>query len=272
MKPESQMCPFCGKNEEKKISSTLRFCKKCKIIFNTNHKSLSYDRDYFIKEYKEQYGKTYIEDYGNIYNLSLLRLERISQFIDLSYRLSLLDIGSATGFFLKAAKDKGVETLLGIEISSFAANYCRDNFNINVIEASFEDLDLHKRFDIITSWFFIEHCADPLNVLKRIYSMLNQGGVFAFSVPSFFGPMFYFDRVKWIVTHPSDHRIDLSPRSAKRILKSIGFRKVEVIKSGYHPERVLSKSSIFYNPFELFYKKFTDKTAFSDTIEIYAVK
>ena len=39
--------------------------------------------------------------------------------------LSLLDIGSAMGFFLKSALDRGICNLLGIEISPFAADYCK---------------------------------------------------------------------------------------------------------------------------------------------------
>ena len=102
--------------------------------------------------------------------------------------------------------------------------------------------------------------------------MLNDGGVFALAVPSCFGPMFYFDRNEWVRTHPKDHRIDLSPEGAKKILKDIGFKKVKVIKCGYHPERVLRRESLFFMPFELIYRLYSSLTGFSDTIEIYAVK
>ncbi len=272
MKPEAEKCPICGKNEAKKISTNLNLCKSCHVLFNSDCRSLSYDRDYFISEYREQYGKTYLEDYGNIYNLSIERLDRILKLLAIGGMTSLLDIGCAAGFFLKAAKDKGISTLLGIEISSYAADYCRNTFGIDVIESPFDRVELHKRFDIITSWFFIEHCAEPMNAMKRIYSMLNKGGIFALSVPSYFGPMYYFKTDEWIRTHPADHRIDLSPSSAKAILKSLGFRKVYVIKSGYHPERIMRSGSILYSLLEPLYRKFTDFTAFSDTIEIYAVK
>jgi SAM-dependent methyltransferase len=272
MKPDPGKCPVCGKDEKREISSNLNLCRNCHIIFNSDCRSLSYDRDYFINEYNEQYGRTYLEDYSNIYNLSNLRLNRILELLAVEGKHSLLDIGSAAGFFLKAAKDRGISTLLGIEISEYAADYCRKTFGIDVIESPFDNVELHKRFDIITSWFFIEHCMDPLGAMTRIFSMLNRGGVFALSVPSHYGPMFYFDKEKWVATHPADHRIDLSPSSAKRILKQIGFRKVYVIKSGYHPERVLKSSSLIYGFFEPLYRKFTDLTAFSDTIEIYAVR
>jgi SAM-dependent methyltransferase len=265
-------CPLCGNTSGKKITLDLYKCEKCFLIFNVNCKSLSYDRDYFISEYQRQYGRTYPEDFENIYNLSRLRLGKILKFFKGRVNLSLLDIGSAAGFFLRAGKDMGIEKVKGVEISGFAADYCRKNFSIDVIESSFETAEIYEKYDIITSWFFIEHLADPLKSMERIYSLLNEGGVFALAVPSCFGPMYIFKKDEWIKTRPVDHKIDLSPKAAKIILKNIGFRKVKVIRSGYHPERIVSRNSLLFRPFDLLYSVFTSITAFSDTIEIYAVK
>ncbi len=273
MKSEIAGCPFCGRSSETEISIDLHKCRRCDLIFNINCKSLSYDRDYFISDYQGQYGKTYLDDFENIYRLSFTRLQKILKLIKSSkYETSVLDIGSAAGFFLKAAKDAGIMKLLGIEISNFASDYCRNNFKIEVIESPFEKAEIKEKFDIITSWFFIEHLMDPLSAMKRIYSMLNDGGVFALAVPSCFGPMFFLSRNEWIKTHPADHRFDLSPKGAKRILKDIGFKNVIVAKCGYHPERVVSRENLFYKPFELIYRLYSVLTGFSDTIEIYAVK
>jgi len=273
MNSKSAGCPFCGRSSEKKISIDFYRCRRCDLIFNINCKSLSYDRDYFISDYQGQYGKTYLDDFDNIYRLSNTRLEKILKLTKLPAKdISILDIGSAAGFFLKAAKDKGIKKLKGIEISNFASDYCRNNFNIDVIESPFEHAEINEKFDIITSWFFIEHLSDPLSAMKRIYEMLNDGGIFALAAPSCYGPMFYFNIDEWIRTHPKDHRIDMSPAGAKKILKEIGFTKVKVRKCGYHPERVLSRESFLYKPFELIYRIYSSLTGFSDTIEIYAVK
>lgn len=273
MNSELLNCPFCKAPSSIQISIDLYKCNKCSLVFNVNCKSLSYDRDYFISEYQEQYGKTYLEDFDNIYKLSSYRLDKILKLLKVKNKnKSILDIGSATGFFLKAAKDKGIKKLKGIEISSFASKYCIENFGIDVIQSSFENSEISEKFDIITSWFFIEHLSDPLKSIERIYDTLNDGGIFALAVPSYFGPMFVFDRDEWIRTHPKDHRIDLSPKGAEKILKLTGFKKVKVIKCGYHPERVISRNNILFKPFEFFYRRYTLLTGFSDTIEIYAVK
>ncbi len=272
MIPESLDCPFCRGHKVKEISGNFFLCKNCKIVFNTEYQSLSYDRDYFIKEYKEQYGKTYIEDFDNIYSLSSERLNRIFRLHRKTNPDSLLDIGSAAGFFLKAAADKGIDRLLGIEISQYASSYCINNFKIPVIHSPFDSAGITDKFDIISAWFFLEHCGDPAKEIKKIYELLNDGGVLALAMPSYFGPLFTFDREKWIKTHPGDHRIDVSPGGAEKILKEAGFRKVKTYSCGFHPERVLKSSSLFFRPFSYFYKKFAGYTSYSDTIEIYAVK
>ena len=272
MSEQPYNCPLCSKPSEKQITGDLFKCGKCELIFNINCRSLSYDRDYFISEYERQYGRTYPEDFKNIYSLSVQRLKIILQLIKNRNDLSLLDIGSAAGFFLKAAEDSGIQKVMGVEISAFASDYCRKNFSIDVIESPFEDAVINEKFDIITSWFFIEHLADPLNAMKRIYDLLNEGGVFGLAVPSCFGPMFLFKKNEWIKTRPVDHRIDLSPKAAKTVLKNIGFKKVRAFRSGYHPERIMDRDSFLFKPFDLCYDIFTRVTAFSDTIEIYAVK
>jgi len=273
MKSQSPNCPVCGKTPDKQISIDLHKCCRCSLVFNVNCKSLSYDRDYFISEYQGQYGKTYLEDFDNIYRMSCSRLDKILPLLKSADNgRSVLDIGSAAGFFLKAAKDKGIKRLKGIEISNFASEYCRKTFSIDVLESPFESAMIDEKFDIITSWFFIEHLMEPLPSIKRIYNMLTDGGVFALAVPSYFGPMFFLYREGWIRSHPKDHRIDLSPKGAVKILKETGFKKVKVVRCGYHPERVVSRENILYKPFEIIYRLFTSITGFSDTIEIYAVK
>ena len=188
------------------------------------------------------------------------------------HNLSLLDIGSAMGFFLKAARDRGIKDLLGIEISQYASQYCHNEYAIPVVHGAYEQRVLSRSFDIITAWFFIEHCEDPIRVLRELYSCINTPGILAFSVPSIFGPLYACNREQWISSHPVDHRIDFSPSSLKKILHDIGFTKLVIKPSGFHPERVLKPYSIFYRPFSSIYRVFSKITSFSDTLEVYALK
>lgn len=275
MRAHGAQCPACLSDESRSIGGNLHYCLKCKIAFNSSHLPKAYGSEYFIEEYRSQYGKTYIEDFENIAALSKRRLITISKYlksIQYGTELSLLDIGSAAGFFLKTARDNGIASVTGIEISEFAARYCRDHFNIPVIQQSFDGITFESMYTIITAWFFIEHTADPVGTIMKIFGALSPGGIFACSVPSIFGPSYHFNRTEWINTHPSDHLLDFTPAGARTLLKRCGFRKIYVHASGIHPERVLNPSSLLFRPFSLIYRIFSRMTGYSDTIEVYALK
>jgi 2-polyprenyl-3-methyl-5-hydroxy-6-metoxy-1,4-benzoquinol methylase len=270
-------CPLCSSKEYRTIfasSKHLHKCRGCGIIFNSGFQSLIYDDNYFINDYKERYGKTYLEDYDNIYRISQVRLHTILSLFKKGKpgSMRLLDIGSAMGFFLKAARDIGIGRTLGIEISSYAAHYCSQKFNIETVNSAFDEVHISEVFDIVTAWYFIEHCRDPGDVIKRIFNMLPKGGVFAFSTPSFFGPMYFLRPHEWKNCRPVDHSIDFSPFIVKRYLKSVGFRKVFVRPGGIHPDRVLSPNSLFYTPLSKIFIVLSRLISFSDTLEVYTIK
>ncbi|MCX8124162.1 MAG: class I SAM-dependent methyltransferase [Spirochaetes bacterium] len=222
-----------------------------------------------MKEYTEQYGKTYEDDYESIYTAALFRLKLIKKFLgkDLSQK-SLLDIGCALGFFCKAAQDIGFGIVEGLEISHYAASYCKSKFDIPVHVTGFEQFTSKRKYDVITAWFVIEHFVDPYARLLQIYNMLEDKGIFACSLPSYFGPLFYRHREQWILSHPQDHRIDVAPWSVKKILKNIGFFYVRCFPSGYHPERCGAIAQKYKN----LYVKLSNYLCFSDTILVIAVK
>lgn len=264
-------CPLCGSDKKKIIGGSLFYCCGCGCAYNSSHSCLDYSDSYFTEDYKKQYGRTYEEDYSAIYSASVKRIEKIKKFSGKRNR-SILDIGSALGFFLKCAADSGYERTLGIEVSPFASKYCSSKFGIETILDSFSNVAIQEKFDVITSWYFIEHNVNPAELFDKIYSMLSRGGIYAMSVPSICGPSYCCNRDDWIKSHPVDHRVDFSPASVKKVLKRAGFRKIYIYPAGYHPERLLKSTSTFFPLFEIPYWLFTKVFKFSDTIEVYAVK
>ena len=262
-------CPICKSSKFRIISDDLLLCNACHIIYNANHTPALYSTDYFGKEYKAQYGKTYEDDFETIYAASIVRLKIIKKFLGntLSTK-SLLDIGCALGFFCKAAKDFGFGVVEGLEISEYAASYSKKKFNIPVYITGFEEFTPLKKYDVVTAWFVLEHCADPYAMFNKIYDMLEDNGLFACTLPSYFGPLFYCHRDEWVRSHPKDHRIDVAPWSIKKLLRSIGFSFVRCFPSGYHPERFGSIAQ----KYQKFYKTIANLLCFSDTILVIASK
>jgi 2-polyprenyl-3-methyl-5-hydroxy-6-metoxy-1,4-benzoquinol methylase len=270
-------CPLCGNGSFREVltGSSFRCCRSCRTVYNADHTALEYSDSYFTTDYQAQYGKTYEEDFDNIYKAAVRRIDRINALWKIYSKkqpASILDIGCALGFFLKAASDNGYTRLKGVECSEYAGRRAKDLYNLDVLQKPFETASLHETFDVVTAWYFLEHAFDSMEVLKKISSLISRKGILAFSVPCVFGPSFILHRKEWAKTHPVDHRIDVSPSVVKNILKHYGFKKVKVYPAGIHPNRVLSEKNPLFFIFKPLYRFFSNMFTFSDTIEVYAVK
>ena len=82
----------------------------------------------------------------------------------LSKKKEVLEIGSATGYFLNFIK-KYVNTVLGIE-----PNKCQREYANAQHIPTFEKLDdlVKKRFDLIFMYYVLEHIKDPVSFIRNI--------------------------------------------------------------------------------------------------------
>lgn len=97
----------------------------------------------------------------------------------------VLDLGCGSGGFLAAMKDQGA-TVTGVEPDDKARDAVRSR-GISVHAGTAEDIPdevLAQQFDIITTRHVLEHCIDPLKVLRNVKRMLAPGGVYLCDVPN----------------------------------------------------------------------------------------
>ncbi len=80
--------------------------------------------------------------------------------------------------------------------------------------------DWNGKFDLITSFFSLEHVSAPVADLERIHALLKPEGLFYFIVPNLFS-----NRAEMIVV---DHINHFSLTSLEYLLKATGFEAVEV--------------------------------------------
>ncbi len=253
-------------------------CSRCGVVMNTAYTEASYPDTYFTDEYRNQYGRTYEEDFDALYQFSIGRVETINRVIN-KYRIavqSVCDIGCALGFFLKACIDR-LETTKecrydGVEASSYAAAYCTGHYGVPVFNGLFSDYHPEKQFDLVTAWYCLEHMKDPVKAIGRIYSLLNTPGIVSFSLPSAYGPRRTFHPAEYFQAFPSDHSLDFTPSSVRLVLKAAGFSDIIIRPASIHPERVLHADSPLYPFFAPAYSIFSRITGFSDTMEVFALK
>jgi 2-polyprenyl-3-methyl-5-hydroxy-6-metoxy-1,4-benzoquinol methylase len=283
-------CPICG---QKGNPASARFerrtyfiCRDCGMIYLTGfgQPEVHYDEGYFFSRYQKQYGRTYLEDFQSIKNTAAARLERI-------YRVAppsafppsssprLLDVGCAYGPFLQAASERGFQAH-GLDVSREAVSYVRDRLGIPCALGNFtteeglrEIEGVEAGFEVITMWYVIEHFRDSAAVLRRVNSLLKQGGVFAFATPNAAGISGRKNRIRFLQNSPQDHYSVWSPRAAIGILRRYGFRLSEVVVTGHHGERFpcpgrLAPESAIASAFTAISRLLR----LGDTFEAYAVK
>ncbi len=90
---------------------------------------------------------------------------------------SLFEIGGTIGFFSFLAKERGLR-VGGCELNHFAVAVGRSHFGLESVHAGvFADYTPTGTYDCIVALDYIEHTFTPFDDLKKMYSMLNPGGV-----------------------------------------------------------------------------------------------
>ncbi len=212
------------------------------LYFQTNYRGVEvrYNHDYFFQEYRDQYGRTYLEDFEHIAAIGGRRLDDIERVR--SHRLKgakLLDIGCAYGPFIKTAAERGCR-VCGVDVSCDAVDYAREELGLTAVCTDIRQIDpneIDAPFDVVTMWYVIEHFVDLDDVLPTVRSLIVPGGTFAFSTPNIAGISGRSDRREFLRRSPDDHYTIWSPESARKVLKRFGFVVKSVRVTGHHPER-----------------------------------
>ena len=246
-------------------------CPHTRLVYQISFtKPVPYEDTYFFEEYKQQYGKTYLEDFSAISSTMERRIETISRVMKKRTTHTpqrptiprILDIGCAYGAMLHTAQKRDWISF-GVDISDHACAYVQDTFGIPTMCADIAEdnfISLHEKFvrnvlshentlstpflyDVISCWYVLEHTHFFDIAIKRIYALLASGGVFALAVPNGSGISARKNPNAFFSANPIDHASIFSPRALVRVLSQYGFSLRFMRITGHHPERFFSDST-----------------------------
>lgn len=221
-------CPLCSSNLNKgvfhgKQRLEVSRCLACGALYRPlpdSHEWAEYDSDYYANwdVTEEQL------DHSRMKTPDLERfLEGISRFKNCG---RLLDVGCATGDFLKCAQEAGYECV-GIEPHRKACSLARSRYGFEVFSADFLNFVVaDESFDIVTMIHVLEHVPDPAGALGKAWRILKHGGVLAIEVPCLTAIWFGLLRSR----HPIFKGSHITFFSKQTLLKSLtraGFRVLE---------------------------------------------
>ena len=177
------------------------------------------------QHYSEQYFQPYLETVA--IHLKKRFIKRIREIKRLKPEGKLLDIGSGLGVFMKLALDHGYQ-VLGVDVSAWACDYARKNFNLTVHTGDFNAAGYAQgSFDVITLWHVLEHVDDPAEFLRKVSRLLKEDGLLALEVPNIGSFMAAIAGTCWELMAPREHLSYFTKHTAERALLEAGFTLVE---------------------------------------------
>jgi 2-polyprenyl-3-methyl-5-hydroxy-6-metoxy-1,4-benzoquinol methylase len=171
---------------------------------------------------------------------------------------NILEVGCSLGNTLEAARIRNLNSL-GIDISTYAVQYCRQR-GLKAENKSLEELHAEGlRFDLVFMQHVLEHFKDPFRILSLCKSLLNQDGLLLILVPnSRFGKavrqrgMHRFYSQKGVGT---EHFVYFDYDSLSKVLESQNFKVLQLnypfkVKGAFSLEFFLNR--IFRRALSLF--------------------
>lgn len=240
-------CNLCGKDCPKPVfkigGHKIVRCRNCSLMYvnpRLKEKFLHkiYTKNYFENpEFKNHNTQNlfgydlYIEEKEDIISTFKKRLDVIEK-----YKKSgkILDVGCATGFFLKLAKSRGWD-VYGTDMSKFASEYAkkkgglRNIFYGDLKKVKFKD----NMFDVITMFDVIEHLPDPKNTLKHIYKLLRKNGLIVITTPDSGSIVAKLLGRRWEeFRRAREHTYFFSKKTLFKMLKKTDFKILKVQSAG----------------------------------------
>ena len=132
-------------------------------------------------------GERYVPGTAGLEELYVEHMSRYRFVSPLAAGRRVLDVGSGCGYGTYDLAEAGARSALGIDISPEAVSHSRrsyrhPNLHFAVMDAS--RLCLSAEFGLVTCFELIEHVEDARGVLKGVYQVLDDAGVFVVSTPN----------------------------------------------------------------------------------------
>ena len=226
-------CAVCGASKASEFLVVNKFtlvkCEYCGLIYSENFISddISYYDDFYFAERNR-----YISRWDEFCSIFDSLLDKIVLF---KREGNLLDVGAGVGTLMYVAAKRGFK-VKGVEVSDWAATFCRETKGLDVVTGKLENLRLGmESFDVVVINHVLEHVDNPRLMLSEIRRILKRDGIIVVGVPNIGSLMARIKSSKWVSLRPEEHIWQFTPATLKRLIKQEGFDIVHFEAKENHP-------------------------------------
>ena len=209
--------------------TTVHFCQNCGHLQTQPLLDLDayYAKHYRILVETEEEDQLYSVENGRTIFRTDHQVDTLLSHVDLPEGARVLDYGCAKSATLKRLCQCRNDLQPHVfDVSEMYVPFW-EKFVADDHWATFQPkLEWRGHFDVVTSFFALEHVADPQDVLQTIASLLKPGGTFYGIVPNV-----YTNTADFVV---ADHVNHFSAGSLRHLLAMKGFSLVNLDESAHH--------------------------------------
>ena len=225
-------------------------CRDCDLQYlNPRIKS-----DIILKSYSENTDEQHLSQDKMRYKTFFQSMKKIFKKIKFSNvnnnNNKFLDIGSASGVFLKVIKDMNfIET--GFEPSNWMVNYGKKKYKVNISQGLIENVESDK-YDFISFWDVLEHVTNLNETLTKINKLSKKNTYLIINVPDIDSFSCKIMKNKWPF-YLNVHLYYFKKKTLEKALKQFNFELVDKFPHWQYLELgyLLSRASKYFNSFSL---------------------
>ncbi len=244
-------------------------CNKCSFVFSNPQ----IDEGSLVEFYSALEDTEYSEESdGRAKNFMTIlnRLKKMDKPDD-----SLLDIGSASGIFVKLALENGYRAE-GIEPSAYLVREAKEKFGVNIFRGTVENFNPGHLYSVITLLDIIEHVHSPEQFIANISKFLKKNGILTLVTPDISSMVSHILGKRWW-HYRIAHIHFFNKRSLKYLLSKNGFEIIKIKRYAWNFSLFYLVTRIFPSVKEKkslkkYLKKINLKVQLFDSMEIYARK
>lgn len=231
------VCPLCAQMTTFRLAvRTLKDrqwhvaeCRSCELVFtdpqpNEDDIRTFYDGDYHSELRQPGASEKAFGEKFDGYCEWLLRYANPGRSVD---------IGCATGLFVKKLQDRGFQAE-GYEANALNAEWGRSHYGATIHIGLLNPRALQAgSYDLITLCDVLEHTVNPLEYLRGVRELLHPGGHAMVTFPHIWSieSLYYRSLSKlfgrdwlWETCRVPTHTWEFTPQTARRVFEQAGFR------------------------------------------------
>lgn len=188
----NKLCPICSNTMRNRVCNWTYYCDSCGYWAAFLQPNINSQNDYIFSEERNDSEVISFLDSIRVINFNKI-LDRIPVGKNGS-KISILDVGCASGLFIKTAEERGY-IVSGIEPNPIMAKIASDK-GFNVVNGYFPSaIKPRSKFDVIIFNDVFEHIPDINEILHYCNIFLNDDGLLIINLPNSGGIFFRLAKI-----------------------------------------------------------------------------